>query len=159
MTPGEIIKHFSQASPVNVGGIAQALGLRVKEEDLGPNASGMIKLDPDGGYSVIVNSGDPYFRKRFTLAHEIAHFLLHRDKVSKLFKEDRMYRGPLSGQLEEQANRLAADILMPRRLIRELLEQGIKTPAGMAARFQVSVPAMEVRLGLHSRLNKDAVRP
>jgi Zn-dependent peptidase ImmA (M78 family) len=158
MLPGEIIKRFTQYPPVDVKGLAEALGLRVWEENLGSNVSGVIEFNPlkggKSGYSIAVNSSDSYFRKRFTVAHEIAHFILHRDKLTKLFKEDRMYRGPMSGQLEEQANRLAADILMPRRLIRDLLEQGIKTPEGMAAKLQVSVPAMEVRLGLYKRPNK-----
>jgi hypothetical protein len=157
-SPGDIIRYFTKTPPPDVLGIAKALGLQVLEEELGPTIAGIIKSDPVGDgtirYSIIVNSADPYFRKRFTLAHEVAHFLLHRDKITHSFKEDRMYRSPLGGQLEEQANRLAADILMPRRLIRELLEQGIKTPAGLAAQFQVSLPAMEVRLGLHSRLNR-----
>jgi Zn-dependent peptidase ImmA (M78 family) len=64
----------------------------------------------------------------------------------------------MSGTQEEEANRLAADLIMPRRLIRELLEQGIKTPEGLAAKLHVSVPAMEVRLGLHKSVGKAAGR-
>jgi uncharacterized protein DUF955 len=158
VTPGEIIKLYTQNPPVDVDGMARALGLRVIEADLGSNISGMIKCDPIMGgisqFSVVINSFDSYLRKRFTLAHEIAHFLLHRDKLSNEFKEDRMFRGPLSEQLEEEANRLTADILMPRRLIRDLLEQGISTPEGLAAKLQVSVPAMEVRLGIPRAANK-----
>src|SRR5258708_1940802 len=48
-TPGEIIRHFTQTPPANVAGIAEALGLRVLEEDLGPTVAGMIKLDPANG--------------------------------------------------------------------------------------------------------------
>jgi Zn-dependent peptidase ImmA (M78 family) len=159
MPPGEIIKKFTQAPPVDVKGLAEALGLKVWEENLGADVSGIIEFNPakggDSGYSIAVNSSDSFFRKRFTVAHEIAHFLLHRDKLTKLFKEDRMYRGLINGQREEEANRLAADILMPRQLVRDLLEQGIKTPEGMAAKLQVSVPAMEVRLGIYKRPTKE----
>lgn len=152
LAPGDIIKSFTQQPPVNVIGMAEALGLRVWEMDLGPDVSGMIFLDPKNGgtsgYSIGINSADSYFRKRFTVAHEIAHFLLHRNRITNQLKDDKMYRSGIGNQLEYQANRLAADILMPRRLIRYLLEHGVSNPDEMAQRLQVSKPAMYTRLGL-----------
>ncbi len=38
---------------------------------------------------------------------------------------------------------------MPRRVLRDLLEQGITTPEGIAAKLQVSIPAIQVRLGIY----------
>lgn len=149
-TPGQIIKHFTESYPVDVIGLAQGLGLKVSERSLDPDVSGMIFRDPTdpSSYSIAVNEADPYYRKRFTIAHEIAHFLLHRNNIGQGLKDDRMYRSGMSNQLETQANRLAADILMPRRLIRQLLEQGVTEPAAMASRLQVSMDAMKLRLGL-----------
>lgn len=152
-SPSEIIKYFTKTSPVNVVGLAEALGIKVWEKNFEGNISGVVKPDPNNGgpsgYSIYVNAGDSYTRKRFTVAHEIAHFLLHRNKDTKEFSDDLKYRSPgVSDQLEAQANRLAADILMPRRLIRELLDKGVTEPTDMAARLQVSPKAMEIRLGL-----------
>lgn len=149
--PGDIIKHFTQEYPVDVAGIAEALGIKVWEDDL-PGLSGVIEPDKlrggSSGYSIVVNASDPYGRKRFTIAHEIAHYLLHRNRDTKQFKDDRMYRSGISSQLESDANRLAADILMPRRLIRQLLDSGITDPEQMAEALQVSNRAIRLRLGL-----------
>ena len=81
--------------------------------------------------------------------------VLSGNKETKVFKDDRMYRSPgMSDQKEAEANRLAADILMPRRLIRRLLDEGITDPEQMALRLRVSPKAMEVRLGLSPRTRR-----
>jgi Zn-dependent peptidase ImmA (M78 family) len=106
------------------------------------------------GYTIYVNSTDALYRRRFTIAHEIAHYLLHRNTETKEFRDDRMYRSPgITDAKEAEANRLAADILMPRRIIRRLLDQGVTDPNLMAAQLKVSPDAMEVRLGLRSKFN------
>ena len=101
------------------------------------------------GFSIAVNAGDAYTRKRFTIAHEIAHFILHRDSLeSGGLTDDSMYRSGLSSAAEAAANRLAADILMPRSLIGALVKSGIRDPESLANQFQVSLPAMQIRLGI-----------
>jgi hypothetical protein len=154
-SPGQIIRHFTQQAPVDVTALAGALGIKVWEKPL-VNISGMVAPDPHNGgtsgYSIYVNSTDSETRRRFTIAHEIAHFLLHRNKDTKEFKDNIQYRSPgMSDELEAQANRLAADILMPRRLIRQLLDQGVTQPNDLAKKLGVSARAMEIRLGLDSR--------
>lgn len=153
-SPGEIIKEFTQNAPVDVVSLAEALGVKVWEKPL-QNISGMLKPDPENGgktgYSIYVNADDALTRKRFTTAHEIAHFLLHRNNDTKEFRDDIKYRSPgVSNEMEAQANRLAADILMPRKLIRQLLDKGITNPSEMANKLGVSPRAMEIRLGLHT---------
>jgi Zn-dependent peptidase ImmA (M78 family) len=61
-----------------------------------------------------------------------------------------MYRSGLSSAEEAEANKLAAQILMPRDLIKELKRSGVKDVEGLADHLQVSVPAMKVRLGIPS---------
>lgn len=60
--------------------------------------------------TVWVNVDDPPVRQRFTIAHEIGHIKLHAgDSVID-------YRGNLTGYVdgkEAEANRFAADLLMP----------------------------------------------
>jgi hypothetical protein len=154
-SPSEIIKYFTQEPPVNVTALAEALGLNVQEKPF-PDISGMLMPDPENGgpsgYSIVVNSEDSETRKRFTIAHEIAHFLLHRNKDTKAFTDNIKYRSPgVSDEREAQANRLAADILMPRRLIRKLLDEGITQPNDLAKKLCVSPMAMEIRLGVQSK--------
>lgn len=152
--PQSIIDRFCSTVPVNVTGLAEALGVRVYESDnLPARISGKIVKDPQiggsEGYAIVVRSSDPYTRRRFTVAHEIAHFVLHRDRIGSLLTDDEMYRSGL-GTLEEiEANRMAADILMPRRVLKDYVDAPSPMSASeLARRFQVSEQAMRIRLGL-----------
>ena len=149
-TTGEIIERFQLVAPVDVLGMAEALGLAVWEDDISPY-SGKITRDAahggPSGYSVIVNAQEPTARKRFTIAHEIAHFILHADELLKGDLAETLYRGGLADHLEAQANKLAADILMPLSLIETLIAQGIASIEDLAEALEVSKTAMSIRLG------------
>ena len=153
-TPGQVIAKHQKKAPVDVIAIANELGLNVWEmQSLPPNVSGKIFRDPlnggSSGFSIAVNASDNPLRKRFTVAHEIAHFILHRSHLdSGDLVDDAMYRSGLSSAEETQANQLAAQILMPFPLIQELINAGIKDVVALAQAFQVSQPAMKIRLGI-----------
>lgn len=151
ITPGQIILEHQKTAPVDVKALAQALGLNVWEMHNLPNGiSGKIFRDPlnggSAGYSIGVNSFEGFRRKRFTVAHEVAHFILHRDRIGDELTDDAMYRSGLTTKEEIQANQLAADILMPVRLINRLRASGISAVDALADRLEVSEAAMRVRL-------------
>jgi IrrE N-terminal-like domain len=148
----EILKRFQAEAPVDVKGLAGALGVNVWElHSLPPSISGKIWKDErnggSSGFSIGVNASEPFVRKRFTVAHEIAHFLLHRNLITNELLEDTMYRG-LGGREEAQANKLAADILMPYPLINRLMANGLTDVDALASLLQVSGIAMRIRLGI-----------
>lgn len=149
-TTGQIIERFQHDAPVDVLGLADALGLQVWEDDIDP-FSGKLKRDPlhggESGYSVIVNAKEPLTRKRFTIAHEVAHFILHSEVLAESDIEETLYRGGLSDRRETEANRLAADILMPLSLIEKLIGQGIRSIEDLADALEVSITAIGIRLG------------
>ena len=154
LTPGQIIAKYQVQAPVDVVAIANDLGLNVWAMDsLPPSISGKIFRDKlnggSSGFSIGVNADHSFVRQRFTVAHEIAHFVLHREKLeSSDLIDDAMYRGGLSSKEETEANRLAADILMPFPLILSLRRAGINDPQSLANKLQVSLAAMKIRLGL-----------
>src|SRR3546814_15171584 len=88
----------------------------------------MIRKDAErggeSGFAIYVNGSHPRVRRRFSIAHEIAHFALHRNLIGDGVTDDAMYSSNLSSAVEVQANRLAADILMPWHLIREAKDKG-----------------------------------
>jgi hypothetical protein len=153
LTPGQIIAKYQSQAPVDVVAIAIDLGVNVWAMTMSDSISGKIFRDPinggRAGFSIAVNSLHSFVRQRFTVAHEIAHFILHRQKLeSGDLVDDAMYRSGLSNKEETAANRFAADILMPLPLIRALVEAGIRDPRNLAAKLQVSLPAMKIRLGI-----------
>ena len=146
----DVIARYQRAAPVKVIKLAHDLGLRVFAADLGPKISGKLYRDESSssGWSITVNRGEAKVRRRFTTAHEIGHFLLHKDLVSDSLIDDAFYRSNLSNKTEAEANAFAADLLMPWTLINDLAEQGVTTPRALAERLEVSEVAMSIRLGM-----------
>lgn len=105
-------------------------------------------------------------RRRFTIAHEIGHFRMHvpgRDGVFADRAED-IIELPRNGaspamlpplkQREREADAFARELLMPELLVTEHARAtGFNLPA-LAERFDVSVPAIRLRLRLLGLLPK-----
>lgn len=145
-TPFEIADRFLDRAPVDLDGMATALGVAVKRDvEMPAGVSGHITRTR-AGYEIAVNASDPPARQRFTLAHEIAHYLLHRNLLDGGIEDDRMYRSRLGGFVERQANHLAAQLLMPANLVRFACQAGATDVARLAHAFGVSDQAMQIRL-------------
>lgn len=152
----EIVRRFTSTSPVKVGELATELGLTVTRAPMAPKFSGLIRPSNEtpSGFEIRVNKYDIPERQRFTVAHEIAHYLLHRNDICAGVVDNIMYRSNLTSRKETEANQLAADIVMPGDAVARELERlgGRKSDddvvTEMANIFRVSVPAMRVRLGV-----------
>jgi len=147
----QVIRKFNSNPPTDIVSLANALGLSVLFLDLGTDAGEIVRDIRRGGfsgYSIRINTNDPHVRQRYTIGHETAHFLLHRDRVKNRLRDDRMYRSGLGTTKEKEADALAADLLMPKRIIGELRKSGINNAEELAAKFDVSVVAMKRRLGI-----------
>lgn len=146
-----VILGHQQEFPIKVGEIAKNFGIIIKSATLAAGISGQIK-ETGGICTIRINRHDAKARQRFTLAHEIAHFLLHSDKLSDGITDDVLYRSSLSNELEQEANRLAADIIMPTKLIKESWANysGLKVEEKiekLAKEADVSTTAIKIRLG------------
>jgi Zn-dependent peptidase ImmA (M78 family) len=149
--PKEWIRSFQLSPPVDVKRMADELGIKIWElETMPTGASG--KLFPDrrsaAGWSIGVNKSEPNTRKRFTIAHEMAHFLLHKGELRSGVLDDTLYRSEhLSGAQETEANKFAADILMPFHLLNRFAGN-VGSLDELAKKFEVSRQALSVRLGI-----------
>lgn len=144
----KIIKDHQETIPVDVMAIASTMGIKVfSAVGWNDNLSGMIKK-VDGDYSIYVNNTHKKTRKIFTIAHEIAHFVLHRHAIGSGITDDALYRSGLSNYIESEANMFAADILMPRKIVAEKWDDPRTTLQSMASDFGVSEQAMAIRLGV-----------
>jgi hypothetical protein len=168
----EFEEHYdaSEAPPVPVERIATSLlGLYIDEHDdirALPNApsdqghlSGM--LDPDEMVIWVDRSEARRSpgRKRFTIAHEIGHFRMHIPTAGGVFSDraediveiqvtELEAQVPALRQREQEADVFARELLMPELLVTEQARAtGFNLPA-LAGRFEVSVPAIRLRLRL-----------
>lgn len=133
--------------------IVREIGLELEFELMDPNTSGWIKRLSNGSYRIVVHANHAPTRQRFTAAHELGHYIYHRDLLGDGVGDDRAYRSDVPGHTnaniltihERQANTFAANILMPRHV---LLAMDRNDPDSLAAQFQVSKAAMKIRLGI-----------
>jgi Zn-dependent peptidase ImmA (M78 family) len=148
-----------QNVPVPVGKIAKALGAQVVLSPLDDELSGMVLVKAER-ILIGVNSLHHPNRQRFTIAHEIGHLDLHRNFITDQIHVDKKFavlmRDPSSAtgtdRLEIEANRFAAELLMPEWAVRRVLDHESididddRTIADIAKKFRVSRQALQYRL-------------
>lgn len=150
----EIFARYSNNQPVKLAAMADELGLEVFRSSLKPNVSGLIEPSESApsGFRIRINRHELAERQRFTLAHEIGHYMLHRDKIGGGIVDNVMYRSNLSSRYEVEANKFAADLIMPMQHIKQKFNElgrvvSDDTIVALANQFRVSQAAMRIRLG------------
>jgi Zn-dependent peptidase ImmA (M78 family) len=150
--------HNTQISepPVPVEVIAHALDLKICLEPFEGDISGCTIRKADKAV-IGVNSLHHPNRQRFTIAHEIGHFLLHKGEEIIVDRNFRVsFRDGDSGKAEKpeeiEANYFAAELLMPADfLIGDLQDKLIDIEDDalvkeVAERYRVSPQALNYRL-------------
>lgn len=144
--------------PVPVERVARHLGLRLEAIELGEDVSGVLVVENNIG-SIGYNQAHHPVRQRFTISHEIGHFVLHHSYRSLFI--DKQYtavykRDAVSSQgdqrFEVEANRFASCLLLPEELVLRAVstfeldlgnESALKD---LADAFAVSMQALSIRL-------------
>lgn len=162
------LRDFASTAGQRVEALADRLGLLVVEEDLPSDVSAVLIESPScgsaSGFRIAVNRHHPYERRRLSIAHEIAHFVLHRkDSDFCAVREKDNYREvvPLfqikgnsfrSGHTahrdlrrEREADKFAVCLLMPAHLVRKNANFRNGVLKGLARDFAVSLEAMRLR--------------
>lgn len=113
-------------TPLDVLGLASSIGISVEYLPLATEISGFLKRK--GSIWVIgVNSLHHPNRQRFTIAHELGHYFLHRDHGD--FEDTALFRKELQyNHREFDANSFASKLLMPENAFRETV---IKYPGNI----------------------------
>lgn len=89
-------------------------------------------------------------RQRFTIAHEIGHFILHRASQSAFNCDKESIYAGTDGlrQIEREADDFASNLLMPGNFLRERIEGkhiDFRLMGGIAKEFSVSLESMCIR--------------
>lgn len=103
----------------------------------------------EGTWVIKVNKFHSETRQRFTIAHELGHFIYHKDDDvdEHEFVDTTFFRGMTSNNLEYTANRFASELLMPEDDVRKLIDTDhIRSIAELASKFGVSSAAMLYRV-------------
>jgi len=81
-------------------------------------------VSEDGKFLILVNENHPKTRQRFSLAHELAHYVLHADYLERSGVMNRLNKTEMTFediQKEREADELAAEILMPTYIVADLI--------------------------------------
>lgn len=128
--------------------IARRLGLSVYDVAFENNSiSGYIEIDEDipQNNKICVNKSHCDERKRFTIAHEIGHYVLdHLNSDCKRYRRVDYDNGDNTAQ-ESQANKFAAILLMPKDMVKEIWIKFHDIQI-VAATFGVSVESASYRI-------------
>jgi Zn-dependent peptidase ImmA (M78 family) len=150
-------EHKVTTYPVPVERIAKQMGARVEYAPLDGDLSGFAHIR-DGIAIVGINALHAPTRQRFTLAHELAHVILHRSELEAAVHVDRgsLRRDALASEgtdsTEIEANTFAAELLMPKPFLESALNgrtvdlEDDEAVTTLAKRFKVSEAAMRHRL-------------
>jgi hypothetical protein len=119
-------KHKITDVPVDVERLARAEGFTIERRSLGDDDGQVV------GQCITVNSDQSLVRQRFTIAHELGHFVMHSHHGT-------------DDDSERQADVFAGALLIPKDILRREFEAE-QDPEALARRFRVSREAMWIAL-------------
>ena len=119
----EILKQNpSLPLPVPIEDLARLAGISKIEASTSDGFEGALISNPEKSEGAIFyNANRPLPRRRFTIGHELGHFLLpwHRQTSFNCTSDDISSRA--NADWEIQANQFSAELLMPRQLVKKRL--------------------------------------
>ena len=145
MLPDEIAYKIRQFLNLELGSVSRIVHVLERhgvivyfiklEEGVSEKLDGLTINTPKGYPLIIINDNFPNDRKRFTLAHELGHLVMHTRIVeSEVISDD---------DKESQANQFAAEFLMPRvRCVSEFYDLKMRDLPLMKRRWLVSKHAI-----------------
>lgn len=127
----KIIRHIEDSKGVSI---------KCQGIDLKPSFSGQIIIY-GSSIGIIYNSNHNRHRQRFTVAHEIGHFMLgHKFKVQEY---NEIINFQTKSPIEKEANIFAAELLMPKdKLLSYIKSNSSETVEKLSYLFDVSIEAM-----------------
>jgi Zn-dependent peptidase ImmA (M78 family) len=156
-----LAQHNITHAPVRVDKIVRSLGIDLKLDKVDDDLSGFIVRERGKRTVIGANKAHHSNRQRFTIAHELGHFLLHAGHTVHLdegrvafmvnLRNSESSRGEDND--EREANLFAAELLMPAKFLRADLEgeeldllADSKLLIDLAKNYEVSVQALTFRL-------------
>lgn len=127
--------------------IATFDGIEIINDDLSSEVSGLIEYASDGGFIIAINKYHSYERRRFTLAHEFAHYAMHKEYIIKnkrIIDNKALFRDRQS-KIKHEANEFASKLLMPKDEFIEAIKSGKKRLGDLAEHFGVTAAAVKYR--------------
>lgn len=141
-------KNRITSPPISLEEIAEGEGLNIAVAEFeGEGISGFIDFEKK---LILVNKYDSISRQRFTIAHELGHWILHQKELQNDRDLVVLYRRSIDDEtdpLEQEANCFAANLLVPISFLQKISGSSV-TNKKLANIFKVSEAVIAFRRGL-----------
>ncbi len=132
-------------APVDITKVAESLGFKVIPFDFPKKRRGMLIIE-NGVKAIGVNKVDPQAVQRYTVAHELGHYLNGHEHKENQFIEDETRFYDHHFQQEKEADLFSSELLMPKDFLeKDLATMGLDIPK-LIEKYQVSEQALWIRL-------------
>lgn len=139
------LEELSGVYPVPVGKICSSLGIEANYLPLSEDISGRIYRS-ENKYFIEANCRHAVNRRRFTIAHELGHYCIHKDFLDSTgMILERSTRSFVIRDKEIEADRFAAELLMPNIHFIKMYSE-LKSIDSLSQYFLVSKLAIEMRI-------------
>lgn len=160
-------KHGFKSSPIKPSRLAEIMGITVFEKDFTDDVSGALTFKDDKPI-ILFNKNHSINRQRFTIAHEIGHYILKHGRDGLFIDKQKHFilrnADSATGEKrqEVEANAFAAALLMPEKMVikefnklvnkngldlyEEEDNEDIPFIKDLAKKFEVSQKAMTFRI-------------
>lgn len=148
--PEEILnlarRHGIKTVPLDVVALMDVMGIDlVYCEDFEKDESGSLTKKDDGSWVCKVNAKHHPTRQRFTIAHELAHYILHRNQKNEFVDFTYFRSFDSKNAMEYEADSFAGMLLMPESDISYFINNVSFEIDEIAKHFGVSSLAVRVR--------------
>jgi Zn-dependent peptidase ImmA (M78 family) len=128
LTKDDVIQRaigiYHSEGSIDMVKLAQALDIDVYAKEGDDTFNSEISFDKTADkFFIIVNANHPLVRQRFSIAHELAHYIFHPEKIRKEGYMNREIVEEVNKKSEEEADSFAAEILMPEELVNDYVEE------------------------------------
>jgi Zn-dependent peptidase ImmA (M78 family) len=150
-------ENYFDTPPVDMRKLLENYGIVIHERTFPlkhANISGFVTFADDDKTApvFVINKSDSNDRKKFTLAHEFGHWILHKQELIDDPALSILYKSPLGSettdQIEIEANQFAAQLLVPDAMLRAEHENTSEHKKDLAEKFKVGEDIIGFRLGL-----------
>ncbi len=149
LTPDDLLSALDIETPeeIDLLAIADYCGLTVIEKPLEGMEASLVGANGKG--IITIKASSPNKRKRFSIGHEIGHWIIDKGRAAKLCKAPESLSSWSSVNPEQRANRFASDLVLPRSMLAPRLKDAsvdIRTIESLSDTFNTSLMATTIKV-------------
>ena len=145
LDPQEILTENKEKSyPLDIEALIKEYNIEILKEDMDYDISGYIE-QRGRKWTIGINKYHSKKRQRFTMAHEFAHYVLHRGRIELKHKDMALFRNNEINPIEVEANNFAGELLMPREKFKRYIADGMTKISDLSEKFDVSISAIRYK--------------